>query len=372
MNIEVFCCSGGMAEGLRRAGVPLHMAFDKDADACDSYERNLGHRPVQMDVRDLLRMLRGGWTPGLVHLLVADPPCTPWSRAGKREGLADARDMLRETAELIRLLKPTAYLIGNVPGLQDSTSWHVVQDVIGGLSRHSYCSNDYVQLDAADFGVPQHRVRPFWFGHRFGTCITWPSRTHASPDAAAAPALPGCELKPWVTCRDALEHLPHEELGRPVRLRRHEDHNLTDPDEPAKTVTRNTHGDGAVVTMRPHHSVVSQDAPGRVITASLQDDARYMAWPWNRPSTGVTCDPNGRIGPPNHAGGSRLSQPNAIVLSERAAALLQGFPDGWHFAGKTKRARWSQLGQAMPPPLAEAVGRSIVAWFEKHRIRMAA
>lgn len=44
MNIEVFSCSGGMAEGLRRAGVPIHMAFDFDEDACDSYEKNLGHR----------------------------------------------------------------------------------------------------------------------------------------------------------------------------------------------------------------------------------------------------------------------------------------------------------------------------------------
>jgi len=50
---------------------------------------------------------------------------------------------------------------------------------------------------------------------------------------------------------------------------------------------------------------------------------------------------------------------NAIKLSEKAAAVLQGFPPNWVFSGATKRARWSMLGQAMPPPLAEAVGRSI-------------
>jgi DNA (cytosine-5)-methyltransferase 1 len=48
-----------------------------------------------------------------------------------------------------------------------------------------------------------------------------------------------------------------------------------------------------------------------------------------------------------------------VRLSETAAAILQGFPDGWKFCGKTKSARWSQIGQAMPPPLAEAVARSI-------------
>lgn len=55
-----------------------------------------------------------------------------------------------------------------------------------------------------------------------------------------------------------------------------------------------------------------------------------------------------------------MTMPGAIKLSEKAAAILQGFPPGWVFAGKTKRARWAQIGMAMPPPLAEAVGRAIV------------
>lgn len=81
-----------------------------------------------------------------------------------------------------------------------------------------------------------------------------------------------------------------------------------------------------------------------------------MPWPWDRPSTTV-CAAIDKIAPAGeHAG---QFGPNAIVLSEKAAAILQGFPDGWHFAGATKKARWSQLGQAMPPALAEAVARSV-------------
>lgn len=94
VNLELFPCSGGMAEGFRRAGVVFDFAFDVEPIHCDSYEHNLGHRPICMDVRDLVRMLRGGWLPGPVDLLVADPPCTPWSRAGKRRGREDERDML--------------------------------------------------------------------------------------------------------------------------------------------------------------------------------------------------------------------------------------------------------------------------------------
>ena len=51
--------------------------------------------------------------------------------------------------------------------------------------------------------------------------------------------------------------------------------------------------------------------------------------------------------------------PNAIVLSEIAAMILQGFPPGWKLCGATKKARWSLLGQAVPVAVARAVGRAV-------------
>jgi len=135
MNLELFSCSGGLAEGLRRAGILIDLSVDFDEDACASYERNLGTRPVLLDVRDLARMVRAGWRIGPVDLLVADPPCTPWSRAGKRQGRADERDMIDATIELIRLLRPHAYLIANVPGLDDGPNWPIVQKTIGSLDE---------------------------------------------------------------------------------------------------------------------------------------------------------------------------------------------------------------------------------------------
>lgn len=395
LAIELNGCSGGMAEGFRRAGITFTWCFDWDPDACASYERNLGHRPVRMDIRDLVRMARGGWSPGEVDLLVADPPCTPWSRAGKRQGIADERDMLEETCELIGILRPRAFLIGNVPGLQDSTSWHIVQRVIGGLGRHGYCVADYAQLDAADYGVPQRRIRPFWFGHLTGPCLVWPAPTHAAPTATAA--LPGLALQPWVTCRQALAHLPPEEMGRPVRLRWKptDDHRPSAVDEPAKTLTRNTHSDGSLL-VNGRHQPAEPNAPAPTVAAKARshgahvlraewpwdrpatticrddripppghhDSGSYLSakeWPWDRPST-VVCAGLDRLAPPDRSGShgdQQSGHPNAIVLSERAAAILQGFPEGWLFSGKTKRARWSQIGQAMPPALAAAVARSI-------------
>lgn len=423
MNIELFSCSGGMAEGFRRAGIAFDCAFDASPDACDSYEANLGHRPVQMDVRDLVRLARGGWRPeGGVRLLVADPPCTPWSRAGKRLGTEDARDMLEETAELIALLRPRAYLIGNVPGLDDNVNLPTVQRVIGGLGRHGYCTADYVRLDAADFGVPQHRVRPFWFGHLDGPCVRWPHPTHGDPADVLIPRLPGIESpRPWVTCRDALGHLSIAELGRPVRVRNKTSmhpcsqverpdssallldgnrppgnpdapsrtitgtggrsgqvkvrpwtnaHPTSKVDAPANTITREGGRAGKRATVlevvaRPHHDVNGPDRPARTITTT-QDDGRFLEWPWDCPATTIlTGNADGRLAPPGKGSlfvGDRAE--NAVILSERAAAILQGFPDNWKFLSRAKTGRWSQLGQAMPPPLAHAVAVSVKQQME--------
>jgi site-specific DNA-cytosine methylase len=499
INLELFSCAGGMAEGFRRAGLTFDLAVDFAPDHCDSYERNLGHRPVAMDVRDMLRLVRAELLRLDVDLLVADPPCTPWSRAGKRLGTADERDMLEVTCDLIAALRPRRYLIGNVPGLDDSKHLPTVQRLIGGLSRYGYCTADFARLDAADYGVPQHRVRPFWFGHREGPCVRWTSPTHCDPVELATLAVPGvAPLRPWVTCRDALGHLEPDHLGRPVKMRKRTDHgkqkgsiaerpartvgtsNLSDgnviavrrsrhdepvhtsnideparavttqcrapghattvvlngkhapsgPDEPARTIGAKSRGNGgcAVLSMEPHHPpshvdepmtiragsggganramllegeparrkrrpstkgpqstrTIGADTPSTTVQARTDrvgSGSPVLEWPWTRPATTVTARPG--LAPPGHhdEAFAIMSLPDAIILSERAAALLQGFPDGWAFCGKTKKARWSQIGQAMPPALAEAVARAIVeqdrqadleAIHERERLRLVA
>jgi site-specific DNA-cytosine methylase len=376
--LEFFGCSGGLAEGLRRVGLCPTMSFDWDSDACESYERNLGSRLIQMDVRELLRAARAGWRPTeRIDLLVADPPCARWSRGRSRLGTYDERDLVDETVEFVRLLRPRAYLIANVPGLDDGPNWHVVQRTIGELARVGYCVRDFAQLDAADYGVPQHRVRPFWYGHLDGPCIAWPERTHGSPAECATLPLPGTgSLRPWVTCRDALGHLSPEELGRLVRLRSRAStlqasgDNITGTAQEAWGVLLATTGaragepqgtptqakgvlrDGALLLDAPSFMTTSKghgrDAQGACV----------LEWPWDAPATTVpTTD---RLIPTCHHQTSILSVANAIKLSERAAAILQGFAEGWQFVGTTKRSRWAQIGMAVPPPLGEAVGRSIL------------
>lgn len=373
ISVELFSCAGGMAEGFRRAGILFDLAIDFAEDHCTSYETNIGHRPVRMDARDLLRMVKLGWHVE-IDLLVGDPPCTPWSRAGKRLGQSDERDMLEVTCDLIALLKPRRYLIGNVPGLDDAVNLHVVQRTIGALSRHGYCTADFARLDAADYGVPQHRIRPFWFGHLTGPCIRWPQSTHGGAEQLATAPMFDCgRIAPWVTCEQALGHLPDDQLGRQIKLPRRKGFTPSSLDAPAMTVTAGDGGGHRVLVLANRHEAPAHtsnwNAPARAITTqcraaghatTIEIPVGDLRWPWNRPATTVQADP--RLAPPGHHDEdySIMSLPGAIELSERAATILQGFPESWVFVGETKKARWSQIGQAMPPALAYAVARSIV------------
>jgi site-specific DNA-cytosine methylase len=77
----------------------------------------------------------------------------------------------------------------------------------------------------------------------------------------------------------------------------------------------------------------------------------------------VQGDP--RLAPIGHHGPSFMSDADAVVISEKAAAILQGFPETWIFCGASKKARWSQIGQAMCPPLAHAVAEAIVLQLKR-------
>ncbi len=380
--LELFCASGGLAAGFRNAGVRFDLAFDRDPDACASYEANLGERPVQVDARDLLRMARAGWRPGPLDLIAVDPPCAPWSRAGKRKGQDDERDMLSVSVELISILRPQAYLIGNIPGLEDKPNLGVVRETIGGLRRHGYCVADFATLDAADFGVPQIRKRPFWYGHRSGPCIVWPARTHCAPRELRRMVLPGFEpLKPWVSCAEAFRGLPAGEIGRPVRLKPNKKHPASQGDAPSHTIGAKLRQNGASVLALEHSGDVrpkrdpSTRGPQSARVGDPQSpaptiDARparvgagasaVLSWPWDRPATTVMADE--RLAPPGtHPPKGTMSMPDAVVLSEVAAKILMGLPSDWVLAGKTKNGRWQQLAQAVPIVVAEALGRSVLA-----------
>lgn len=343
-TLELNAGCGGMSEGFRRAELAVTWAVDWDADACASYSANLpGHQVLKRDIRELAL---GNWSTH-VDLLVADTPCQPYSSAGLGLGTDDERDLLGVTVDLVVKIRPSMCLISNVPGLTYQKHANALLDMLERLGSAGYCV-DFHMMNGADIGLPQIRKRPWWFGHLGGKCLSWPAQTHWRPKQADL-------LRPtWRTIGDAFidefgQNVQLDELGyhAPIRWKEATDHRPGQWSKPARTLTLNPNGDGSLLDI--HKYVVSKkhmpsclNAPSRTITKRVSEQMLVL--------TGRARD--------------------VVVLNERARLVLQGFPADWTIVGKTKRSRDSQIGLAMPPLMAEMVGRSIVDRERSQRIQL--
>lgn len=328
IDLEIFSCAGGMSEGFRRAGIQFHMAVDMAKDHCDSYERNLGHRPVQMDARDLL----GHLSPRELGRMV-------WLRK--------------------RPAAPASALRASVPERPART---VCASSLG----------DGNVIDYSAKHAPSSSARPSKTIRTGGKGGHQAMTLHHTPNHP-----PSYSEEPAMVIRGGSG-------GGAVRAMAFGGRNGVDrdhrPDMPARAIT--TKNDRGVLVLNDRHAPASTDAPAPTLGAkSRGQGAQVLALEGGRrrrvpqservvatdgPAT-TLADP--RLGAPGHKdkawkdkdGGRSRSKQRGVLLSERAGAILQGFPEGWIFSGVTKKTRWSQIGQAMPPPLAHAVAQSIVA-----------
>ena len=204
---SLFSGAGGLDLGFESAGWSCVYASDIDADAVRCLSANLKHDQwvEQADVRELsggeLLSRAGGLQRGDVPLLLGGPPCQSWSSAGHQLGLNDPRGQL--FADFVRIaneIDARWLVFENVRGLLTARGPDGEPGSALELIRKSLLEAGYQTavklLNAADFGVPQRRVRLFIIGFRAGDAPEFPRATHSKE--------PSDTLKPWVTLRECL------------------------------------------------------------------------------------------------------------------------------------------------------------------------
>jgi len=302
--LELFAGAGGAALGLERAGLHHAALCEWDRDACATLRAAGLGLVVEGDVRDLDAIAAAvGADP--VDVLWSSFPCQAFSTAGKRLGAADERNGWPWTVAAIDRFRPTWMLGENVRGLLLHRSGCTAaggQRGLFGTAPAEDCPGCYFErvilpdlrarfahvgwwlLDAADYGVPQHRRRVIlWAGP---APLVEPVPTHG----------PG-RARGWVSMREALGLEGFVKLGH-----------------------CNTGWDGSEVpTSRP--------APSLMVGSQL-----FYA--------------------------SSAKHPRRMLTVEESARL-QDFPPGRTWIG-TKEAQYRQVGNAVPPRLAEVVGRALL------------
>jgi DNA (cytosine-5)-methyltransferase 1 len=300
--LEICAGAGGQSLGLERAGFRHVGAVEIDRDACATLRAN---RPEWDVIEADVRTVSGGSFAG-VDLLAGGVPCPPFSIAGRQLGADDERDLFPEALRLAAEAQPRAIMLENVRGFAASRFDEYRARLKASLLDLGYAS-DWRILNARDFGVPQLRPRFVLVAMAPGDfeAFRWPigaALPHTVGEALAD--LVGADGWPGV----------FEWRGRASEI--------------APTIVGGSHKHGG---------------------ADLGPTRAKRAWR----ELGVDAMGVGDRAPAASDGAGLLPR-----LTLRMVARLQGFPDSWRFEGR-KTSAYRQIGNAFPPPVAEAVGRAI-------------
>lgn len=350
--VSLFSGAGGLDVGLERAGWETVVATDFDADCIATLSESRDARQpvragidrtflartaiVHADIADLgpehLRPVDAPstWRPALV---AGGPPCQPWSSAGLQQGFSDPRGQLVDHfIRLVADLRPHFVLMENVRGLVTAVGpngkpGEALQLIQRELQNIGYASA-VALLNAADYGAAQRRVRLFLVASSDHELPTFPEPTHQSTGEITL-----LESRvPWVSLGTLLGTLPAPEPENVVRPKGERARQLAalEPGSGLRTQGRvESNRPGGHWGYRQDCFVADLSLPSRTIRAASTPD-------WIKESDG-----------------------SLRRLTWRECAALQGFPQGWRFAG-TLASRFRQIGNAVQTNLAEAMGRALL------------
>jgi len=305
--LEICAGGGGQATGLEAAGFDLAAAVEIDNYACSTLRKN---RPQWKIIEGSVSEVDGADFRG-VDLLAGGVPCPPFSIAGKQLGHEDERDLFPEALRLVREARPTAVLLENVPGFASDRFSEYRRNLLRKFVHLGYEAQWRV-LNAYWFGVPQLRPRFVLVAFR-----------NSFPDSFAWPEPNGCTP---MTVGDALIDLMSSREWKGAEKWRRRACGIA----PTLVGGSKKHGgpDLGPTRARKQWATIGVDGLG------LADE------------------------PP----GPELPVHFIPRLTVRMAARIQGFSDSWIFSGG-KTAAYRQVGNAFPPPVAQAVGDAIRAVF---------
>lgn len=308
-SVEICAGCGAQALGLEWAGFDPVVLIDSKADACFTIGRN---RPEWDTICIDLVQFPLDERPDIkgADLLSGGLPRVKSMATVGRDEDTEERRVLRAAIELVCSVKPKAVLLENVPDLAESPEFEVDREWMGAQLGEAGYRTTWKILNAADFGVPQNRRSSFLVALQepYFPRFSWPE-----PDGRAAPTV-GQVLGPSMSSR-----------GWPGA------------DEWAKNANR----------IAPA-LVGGSDRRGG---ADLGPTGSKKAWA----TLGVNGNSLGDEPP-----GVDFPPGEMPKLTVEQAAQIQSIPEEWAFAGG-KTSRYRQIGHAMPPPLAAAVGRAIAA-----------
>jgi DNA (cytosine-5)-methyltransferase 1 len=339
--ISLFSGCGGLDLGAERAGLRVEWASDAMPECAESIQSLLPEVKFHLGDIRLTRKFP------VADVVLGGYPCQPFSMGGARNPAQDKRARLfSEFARAVEVTEPRYFVAENVQGLRNIGASQWLEDQLTtfrGLGRRGYHVSVGL-LDAADYGVPQRRKRLFLVGVRkdLRQIFVFPDATHG------AHQLPSDAKKCWVGHGDVLATSGFKSWPRGEFYERPLD---TDAgfswwymsrnrkaawDDPARTVLANDRQ----VALHPGC------ADMQMVSSDWRNRSR-QTWQFTSTYSHTNGHPDRLV----------LDRPRR--LSWRECSVLQTFPREFEPVGSLQK-KYEQIGNAVPPVLAEAVLRGLV------------
>lgn len=363
--VDLFCGCGGISVGLQSAGFEILAGVDINKKYICSFEKNFPKAKAITEDITLIppeKFLEEiGLKRGDLTLLAGGPPCQGFSKNVPRKNrfLEDERNQLIRTfLDYCEGLQPKMILMENVAEMRNGFDQLYTQEIEQRLKDAGY-SVHHTVLTAANYGVPQRRRRAFFMATRLGFTFGTPPRTHMPLEAGIGSSL--FDTQRYVTVWEAIGDLPSLRHGESPEV-------VSYADSPKNDFQ---------VRMRGRKENVSDHVARKLAPIqfarlnSLEPGQGLKDLPPELQTKGGFSGAYGRLTKDMvaptitrwvfHPGSGRWGHPVDIrTLSIREIARIQSFPDSYEFVGSfTDRA--GQLGNAVPPLLAEVVAKFMLA-----------
>ena len=332
--IDLFCVFGGLSLGFENAGFEVKAAIDMWGDAIKTFNHNREDKVAQtISVEDFNeKVLPGIIKEGKITGIIGGPPCQGFSTVGKREIDDERNHLYLEFYKAVKIAQPDFFVIENVKGMLTLNKGAFVKDILKRFGEDGLGYTISMQLlNAADYGVPQNRQRVFFIGIK-GKSFQFPEKSTSI-----------------ITCSDAISDLigadsnhygcesqnDYQRLMRKGCLKPHNQDYTSHTEQTISIISRIP--DGGNIKCLP-----------REFWEVRKYNKAFERMNSQRPSNTIDT---------GHRNYFHYKEPR--IPTVRESARIQSFPDNFEILG-TRGSQYKQVGNAVPPLLAEVIAREIM------------